>query len=319
MTRGDRDLITATSVQFSSDGETVAATLYGPSDRAPVARVVFSGPMTSVKEQSAGVYARALARRGFAALAFDHRHFGASQGRPRQLEDPTRKVEDIRSAITALEAMPGLEGLPVMGLGLCAGGGYMARATAEDDRIRAFTGVVGAYVQPAALRHAMGEGFDAMQARGDAAQQRWEDTGVAETIPAVGPGGADVAMPAAEAYDYYGTDRGGVPTYVNQFAVQSWAAFTRFDALGSAPHISVPTLVVHAERAALPELAHRFHADLAGPRSELWLDGADQVSFYDRPDLVDPTSWTSPSQPRPSTSGQPSDVPGPAVRRPLGS
>jgi fermentation-respiration switch protein FrsA (DUF1100 family) len=61
--------------------------LYLPAE-APTAAVVTAGPLTSVKEQATGAYARALAARGFAALAFDHRTFGESEGDPRQVEDP---------------------------------------------------------------------------------------------------------------------------------------------------------------------------------------------------------------------------------------
>jgi uncharacterized protein len=65
-------------------GDRLAGTLYLP----PAAVVITTGPLTSVKEQAAGAYAAALARRGFAALAFDHRTFGESEGTPRQLEEP---------------------------------------------------------------------------------------------------------------------------------------------------------------------------------------------------------------------------------------
>ena len=72
--------------------------LYVPDD-APRAALVTTGPLTSVKEQAAGAYAKALAERGFASLAFDHRTFGESEGRPRQFENPVAKIADIRAAV----------------------------------------------------------------------------------------------------------------------------------------------------------------------------------------------------------------------------
>ena len=53
------------------------------------------GPMTSVKEQVTGVYAQALAERGFVTLAIDHRYFGESEGKPRQYEKYLDKILDI--------------------------------------------------------------------------------------------------------------------------------------------------------------------------------------------------------------------------------
>src|SRR5436853_44119 len=84
-------------VTFEVDGTTVVGNLHWP-ETAPLAAVVLTGPLTSVKEQASGAYARALATRGFAALAFDHRTFGESAGEPRQYESPPRKIADIRAA-----------------------------------------------------------------------------------------------------------------------------------------------------------------------------------------------------------------------------
>src|SRR5262245_12791392 len=94
----------------------------------PVAAIVTTGPLTSVKEQATGAYARALAARGFAALAFDHRTFGESEGEPRQFEDPEGKARDVRAAVSAFGADDRTRDLPVVAVGVCAGGGYMARA-----------------------------------------------------------------------------------------------------------------------------------------------------------------------------------------------
>ncbi len=113
---------------FASVGDRLAGTLYLPAT-APAAAVVTTGPLTSVKEQAAGVYAAALARRGFAALAFDHRTFGASEGTPRQLEDPLGKVADIGVAVSALQADERLEGLPVVALGCAPAAATCARGS----------------------------------------------------------------------------------------------------------------------------------------------------------------------------------------------
>ena len=101
------------------------------------------------------------------------------------------------------------------------------------------------------------EVYKAAIERGLAAERRWRATGEAETIPAVGPDGGDVAMPLREAYEFYGTPRGAVDNYTNAFAVQSLAYTTPFDAQVDAPRIGVPFLLVHSEHALAPPLARR--------------------------------------------------------------
>ena len=92
-------------------------------------------------------------------------------------------------------------------------------------------------------------------------------------------------MPLAEAFAYYGTPRGAVPNYINGFAVHSWAYTSTFDAISTAKLITVPTIIIHSERALAPSLARRFQADLNNARI-LWVESAGQIDFYDDPSLI---------------------------------
>ncbi|MGV9666675.1 alpha/beta hydrolase [Nocardia niigatensis] len=269
---------------FTRDGDRLVGTLYLP-EGAPAGVVVTTGPLTSVKEQAAGVYAEALARRGFAALAFDHRTFGESAGVPRQLEDPLGKAADVAAAVSALEADERFAGRTVAALGVCAGGGYMARAVAEDPRIRAFAGVAGVYPDAAA-----NPADPAVLERGRRAREHRLATGETETIPAVAADNGDVAMPLSEAFEYYGTPRGAVPNYTNGFAIESFEHTAGFDAQEAAARLAVPFLLVHSENALVPPRARTFYAAVASPKSELWLGSVGQIDFYDDPRLIEPAA-----------------------------
>ena len=146
-------------------------------------------------------------------------------------------------------------------VGICAGGGYMARAVAAQPLFCAFAAVAGYYAQ--ATEQSINSAAPAI-ARAHEAEKRWRETGVEETVPAVAADNADVAMPLAEAFAYYGTPRGAVPNYINGFAVQSWAYTSTFDAIGAAKLITVPTIVIHSERA----LRHRWR-DVSRPISTM--------------------------------------------------
>ncbi|MFL6617086.1 MAG: alpha/beta hydrolase [Povalibacter sp.] len=268
--------------EFQSGGEVVKGNLFLP-DGKPHAALVITGPLTSVKEQASGAHARALSERGFATLAFDHRYFGESGGKPRQFENPRAKIEDIRAALSALRDSSHTRDLPMAAVGVCAGAGYMAAAVAEEPGFLAFAGIAGFY------KTATPESIAASQTgieRGRAAERKWRETGIAETIPAVAPDGGDVGMPLREAYEFYGTPRGAVPNYVNGYAVQSFAYTIPFDAIGPAREINVPTLVVHSENALAPPLARQFIASLRAPHHELWVRSVGQIDFYDDPQLI---------------------------------
>jgi uncharacterized protein len=269
-------------LEFQSADERLVGRLFVP-DGDPVAAAVLTGPVTSVKEQASGAYARALAERGFVALSFDHRYFGESGGTPRQFENPRAKVEDIRAAVGALKHRARTLQLPLVAVGVCSGGGYMASAVAEEPAFAAFAGVAGYYAEATPASIATGR---SQIERARAAESKWHATGVADMIPAVAPEGGDVAMPLREAYEFYGTARGAQPNYVNRYAVQSFAYTIPFDAVGVAAKIRIPTLIVHSEKALAPSLARKFIAGLAGPRDELWLRSAGQIDFYDDPDLI---------------------------------
>src|SRR5258708_2103329 len=95
-------------VACSSGGETVRGDLYLPAGEGPFPAVVMAGGWCYVKELRQPQYAREFVERGFAALIFDYRRLGASDGEPRQHLDPSDQIEDYHNRITYLEPRPGI-------------------------------------------------------------------------------------------------------------------------------------------------------------------------------------------------------------------
>jgi uncharacterized protein len=274
-------------VRFEVGGVPIAGNLHLPDGPGPKPALVLDGPLTSVKEQAQGNYARALAERGFVTLAFDHRYFGESGGEPRQYESPAEKIEDILAAVEFLRARAEVDPTRIGAVGVCAGAGYMAGAVARSERLRAWAAVAGFFHDAGKQREWMGEAaFEAALAEAREARRRWEDERELLTIPAVGKDGGRVAMPLAEAYEYYGTPRGAVPSYRNEFALLSRADTLPYDAQSAASKIRIPSLLLHSEKALAPALARKFFDALAGPKSLEWLESCGQVDFYDDPALI---------------------------------
>ena len=271
---------------FKSGGEKLIGNLHLP-EGPTIAAAVTTGPLTSVKEQAPTAYAKALSSRGIATLAFDHRTFGESGGGPREFENPFAKVEDLLAAFAALKADLRTRAAPLVAVGICAGAGYMAEAVAQSADVRAFAGVAGYYGQstPESIQAAA-----PAIARGEAAERGFRDTGISDSIPAVGPNNGDVAMPLTEAYEYYGTSRGAVANYSNNFALASYAYTPKFNSIDAAARIKAPTLIVHSEHALAPSLARLFYSRLAARHEELWLQSKGQIDFYDDPKLIEPAA-----------------------------
>jgi fermentation-respiration switch protein FrsA (DUF1100 family) len=276
-------------VSFESGGEELVGSLFIPEGKGPHPALVLDGPLTSVKEQATGNYARALAKRRFVALAFDHRFFGESGGKPRHYESPEKKIEDLGAALTFLSTRGDIDPSRLGVVGVCAGAGYAAGAVAKDSRVRAFGAVAGFFHDAAQQRLWMGDGYERVLREAEEARLRYEATGELDTIPAVGQGPAPVAMPMAEAYEYYGTPRGAVKNYENAFAVLSRADTLPYDAQEAASSILVPTMLIHSEKALAPALARKFFERLAGPKEMHWMQSKGQIDFYDDPALIEPS------------------------------
>lgn len=272
---------------FELDGSQLVGNLFRPVSGGPHAAVVVAGPMTSVKEQVTGVYAAALARRGIAALAIDHRGYGESEGEPRQYEHYGRKIADLGAALNAVAAVEGIDSSKLGMAGVCLGSGYAAHVAAEQsDIVKALALVVGYYRDPQEMRAADASGFDEKVAQGRSARMHYEATGEVITIPAVALDG-DAAMQTRELFDYYGTPRAGVPNYTNAFAVMSREYFVPFDVQSAAPRIERPVCMVHSRNALSPHWAERFFEALNCEKDLHWLEGPSQVAFYDDPRLVE--------------------------------
>ena len=145
--------------------------------------------------------------------------------------------------------------------------------------------MAGFFHDAAEQRKLLGDAYEPALDHAVAAREEFEDTGEAATIPAVRDG--EITIPFAEMFAYFGTDRGRVPNYVNELAIMSREHMLSWDAQSSAYDITVPTLLVHSEKALAPDLARKFFSALGGLKEQVWVDSERHVDFYDRPERID--------------------------------
>jgi uncharacterized protein len=259
-----------------------------------------TGPFTGVKEQVVGTYAAALADAGYASLAFDHRNFGASGGEPRQHEDSSGKLADLRDAVSHLATRDEVDAGRIGVLGICLGTAYALRFAAFDPRVRALALVAGAYNDPREMRRGMTpDGYRAMLGRLAEMAQRQQATGEVAYMAAVSDDGTPAAMGGQEPFDYYGTHRAASPGWRNQVTELSLRELITLDAAMAADFISpTPTLVVHGRNDdyCAPQGAAGVHERMGEPKRLVWLDTSNHIDLYDNPVFVEPaiaevTAW----------------------------
>ena len=100
--------MTRADITFTSGGLRCAAWLYLPEDAAePVPCVVMAHGFGGTRADAIPAFAERFAGAGLAALVFDYRHFGDSEGEPRQLLDIGLQLEDWTAAIACARTRAG--------------------------------------------------------------------------------------------------------------------------------------------------------------------------------------------------------------------
>jgi pimeloyl-ACP methyl ester carboxylesterase len=129
---------TRNDLSFTSGTERCAAWVYPAAgttgDAAPL--IVIGHGLSGTRRDRLGAFAERFAKAGVAALVFDHRGFGDSDGEP-DLFEPARQLADWRAAIAFGRSLPGIDGERVATFGSSMGGGNALAAAAADGRIAA--------------------------------------------------------------------------------------------------------------------------------------------------------------------------------------
>ena len=126
-------------VTFQSSGTRCAAWLYRPAESGggPTPCVVLALGFSGVRDQRLDAYAERFAQAGLAALVFDYRYFGDSDGEPRQLLDIRRQLEDWRAAIAYARTLKGVDPARIAIWGSSFSGGHVMTLAARDPALAA--------------------------------------------------------------------------------------------------------------------------------------------------------------------------------------
>lgn len=141
-------------LRFESGGDRCAAWLYRPEGEGPHPGVVLAHGFGGVRAARLWAFAERFRDAGIAALVFDYRHFGDSEGEPRQLLSIPRQLADWRAAVEFMRGLNGVDPERVAIWGTSYSGGHVVRVAAEDPAIAAVVSQAPFTDGPTALRAA---------------------------------------------------------------------------------------------------------------------------------------------------------------------
>lgn len=195
----------------------------------PAPAIVMVHGMTAVKEMHLEDYAEVFAEAGLNVVAYDHRNFGASDGTPRQENDPVLQHRDIRNAITYVSTRPEVDGSKIGLWGSSFAGGHALLVAAVDKRVKAVVSQVPFISGSRQLSAAVRPDFTAhLREQFDGDRLNRFAGGEPAIIPAVtADPTAPAMMPSPDAYAWFtktAADR--APSWKNELTARSleWAS-----------------------------------------------------------------------------------------------
>ena len=285
-------------------GITLAADLYEPMGaEGRLAAIAVCGPFGAVKEQAAGLYAQAMAERGFLTIAFDPSFTGESGGMPRYMASPDINTEDFQAAVDFLSVQENVDAEKIGIIGICGWGGMALNVAALDTRIKA---TVASTMYDMSRVNANGyfdendNASDRYEARKALNIQRTVDYkngsyelggGVVDPLP------EDAPFFVKDYYDYYKTSRGYHVRSLNSNG--GWnkigcMSFLNQPILCYSEEIQSAVLVMHGEKAHSCYFSKDAFQKLQGDNKELLLiPDAVHTDLYTRQMSFRSINWNS--------------------------
>jgi uncharacterized protein len=179
-------------VHFAAGDGECTGRLYRPegvNGRVPC--VVMGTGLSCVRDQGLDAFAERLADAGFAALAFDYRHWGESGGVPRSLMDSAHQREDFRAAVSHVRSLAEIDPARIAMWGYSLGTGHVQSLAVDGADISAIVCVAPLVNSRSSLVHSGGWGHIAkLTVAGIRDMSRAWRRAVPHRIPAIGEPGS---------------------------------------------------------------------------------------------------------------------------------
>jgi len=238
-------------VRFTVNGTALSAWLYLPEHRpAPHPCIVMGNGLGGTMDAGLEPYAARFREAGFAVLTFDYRHFGMSEGTPRQLIWVPHQLEDWSAAVAYARGLPEIDPARIGLWGTSLSGGHVLVIAAHDSEIACISAQCpGMDGQAFALESYRQMGLGAsvrmiLHGQRDLVRS-WLGLSP-HRVPIVGRPGTIALMSAPGAYDSF---KAFVPeTFVNQACARILIRGDKYRPITHARHVRCPVMLQICDR-----------------------------------------------------------------------
>ena len=279
-------------VEFKTgDNTTLRGWLYQPDDaKDAVPVIVMAHGYSAVKEMYLDKYGEVFAAAGMAALVFDNRNFGASDGEPRQEIDPWQQVRDYRDAITYAGSLSEIDENRIGIFGSSYSGGHVLVVAAIDKRVKCVVsqGPIISGIENARrlIRADIWDGLRGMFDADRAARYAGDEPAMIPVVssPDEQPQ-APAALPTADSWKWFReTHNKRAPSWKNEVTLRSVEMFIEYEPgiyISSISPTPLLMLVARDDVLTVSDLAFAAYETAREPKQLVVLDGGHFDAYID--------------------------------------
>jgi fermentation-respiration switch protein FrsA (DUF1100 family) len=273
------------NIEFLADDLTLRGWLFTPDEgKGPFPVVIATHGFAAVKEQSLNEVGEAFSRAGLAALIYDHRCHGESDGLPRGHIDPWAQVHDYRHAISFAETLEVVDRDRIGVWGTSYSGAHAIVVAAVDKRVKAGCAQVPMISGLGMLQRSMAASswnplIDSLEEE----RRSWAKGNEPKRLPIVakepGSGAAFVSPRSYHFYFYH-----NAPTFKNDLTLRSIDLTLEYDAGPYLERLNTTPFqfVIAADDLATPtDLQLEAFARIRGPKELVVMPGDHYTSYLE--------------------------------------
>jgi len=271
-------------VTIKSEGVNLSAWLYLPENiSGTLPCIIMSNGFGGTKDMILEQYALRFVGEGFAVINYDYRHFGASEGTPRQNFNMFKQIEDLKSVISFARRHNDIDEKKIALWGTSAAGGYGLIIAAEDKENACVIAQCPALDSREDGKLALereGLGFFLrlfMHAQRDKGRSRFRLS--PHMVPIVGKPGTMAFIRAPGAFEGYSSlsNRG----FINRVCARALLNTNNYNPINFADKVECPVLLcICRDDNLVSEKSYKSTADILGDKSTVMVYPIGHFDIY---------------------------------------